>query len=401
MKTAIVVGLPYYKQTKLRILNQLERYDGEVLVVDEYEVLAGLSGKEKDSHLKLVGIQSLKSVDVLAQIGNLEVENIISFSDRGLLLASELREAFKITKGNSTEVERRVVDKYLTRKTLSESGLSHIQFKKCHLEELTEATKYMDYPFIVKPISLTGSLCVELIQEPSNIKGYIERCRFNKVYDSDMPLLIEEYIDGEEISVEGVVRNGKIDFFGICEKFSSGAPFFIKLGNDFYPNHNKKDEIYSYVTKVIQTLGIEYSPFHIELKMSSNGFETIEAHTRFAGHIITELIEHGTKIQPFLYYVNSLKNDTIGYSERNDSRLYSVKVLAGREGVVKEVFISPEILTNPRVISHHIDYQAGQKIESELLPLNYVGYVSFTSKDKQESLYFRQEIDAKSKIRIG
>ena len=80
--------------------------------------------------------------------------------------------------------------------------------------------------------------------------------------------MIEEYICGEEVSVETVSNNGEITVVGITDKSVTGSPYFIENGHMFPAklDEDVKEEIGDYVRNVLLATGYDHGIAHTEIK---------------------------------------------------------------------------------------------------------------------------------------
>lgn len=390
MKIALIC-LPHYLHTKKLILEQLSHLDHTFVVFEEL-------GKDNEfdklicpGNVNFVELTSLDHDLMVQEVIRNGVEQVLSFSDRGLVPAACLREHFGFG-GNSVETEQWVVDKGAMRLRLSEWGLSRIVYRTTTLAQLALDATAIEMPFIVKPTTLSGSLCVELIQSRVDLEHYVRRCKENKVF-KDGNVILEEYIPGREFSVEGVVIRGEIKYLGVTESHTSGAPYFVGTGHDFFSHHRDREKIEEFIEQVIRCLNFNDCPFHIEVKGTPRGYEIIEVHSRYGGAMIMELVEASTKFKSFSGYIDLLYGSSPEITVLDDGLIYSQHLIAIGEGKIEKLALDVDLSRDPRVISYSIDYEVGGVVESNILPVNYLGYVTFTARSLHEANEFRQFID--------
>ncbi len=99
-------------------------------------------------------------------------------------------------------------------------------------------------------------------------------------------VLIEEYFDGQQYSVETLTSKGKHKIVAITQMEFSGEPYFIEKEHFIPANIN--DELYSkiiaYVLKSLDAFKIVVGACHIELRVDSNGnIKMIEIASRMGG----------------------------------------------------------------------------------------------------------------------
>lgn len=245
---------------------------------------------------------------ILKHLRLIKIELVISLTEFNIALASEVRQCLNLP-GEKKEIEDKVIDKFETRKAVKEAGLSHINFSKIdHIEHLSHFNK-VDFPFILKPLDLTGSIGVFYVEEPGQI-DQIVREYANNNFTMNRSIIIEQFIVGEEVSVEGLVVNGVFHLFTITDKRTTGKPNFMEKGHTIPSQaENIKPKIKSYISDVIKALGIECSPIHAEVKICKEHFELVEIHTRYGGDMITRLIFESYGYSLFSMYYKALLNN--------------------------------------------------------------------------------------------
>ena len=165
-------------------------------------------------------------------------------------------------------------------------GLSQIDFK-LYNKDVTYS-----FPCIVKPIIGGGKSGVSFVSCTSEFKNAIEYAQID-----NKPVLIEEYIDGRELSIETISFNGQHYIIQITDKDSSGPPHFVELGHhqpSSIPDKNKKI-IYHLIPKILTAIGYINGAAHIEVKLSDKGLYLIEVNPRGGGDLISnKLVELST-----------------------------------------------------------------------------------------------------------
>lgn len=154
------------------------------------------------------------------------------------------------------------------------------------LEELKEKGKQITYPCIMKPTDNAASRGVVLIH---NYESLIESYDYSKDQSHSGQIIIEEYMEGPEVSVEILSYKGKIYVLQITDKLTSGAPHFVEIG------HNQpslldvaiQDRIRDVASKAVKALGIVNGPAHVEIIVTKDGPKIVELGARLGGDCIT------------------------------------------------------------------------------------------------------------------
>ncbi|MFA7116555.1 MAG: ATP-grasp domain-containing protein [Bacteroidales bacterium] len=130
-----------------------------------------------------------------------------------------------------------------------------------------ELTKY---PVIVKP---TDSCASNGITKVNNKEEFA--AAYSRAIDvsTSKEILVEEYIDGREVSVESISYHGKHYVLTITDKETSGAPYFVETAHH-QPSNLDEDiqhEIKVYVINILNALGIDNTASHAEFKIDKFG----------------------------------------------------------------------------------------------------------------------------------
>jgi biotin carboxylase len=162
--------------------------------------------------------------------------------------------------------------------------------------ELVNATKYVGFPCVLKPIDLSGSIHVSKTENISQLEVAYELLCTDTFVDFDHSLnstvLLEEYIAGDEFSVEGYVQDGIIHFVSLTEKLLTPEPYFVEIGHIVQAElpDNISREILNYTESIIKTLQVNLGVFHCEVRVAEEGPILMEIAARLPGDKICDLI---------------------------------------------------------------------------------------------------------------
>ena len=91
-----------------------------------------------------------------------------------------------------------------------------------------ELPRNMTFPIIVKPTDRSGSRAITKVFKEEELDMAVEAAIANSF---EKQAILEEYIDGEEFSCEGISYEGRHTFLAITRKYTTGAPHFIETGH--------------------------------------------------------------------------------------------------------------------------------------------------------------------------
>lgn len=205
--------------------------------------------------------------------------------------------------------------------------------------EFMEAAKNFTSKFIVKPADNSGNRGVELITDISNMEVLNQAFDYSKQYSRDGRVLLEEYMEGDEFSVETMSIDGECHVIQITDKLTSGAPYFVEMGHTQPTKYN--EEIRNKISKVtkagVKALGIAYGPSHTEIKLTSTGPKIVEIGARLGGDCIT------THLVPLSTGVNIVEaNIRIALGEKPDLKVKldkgaAIRFLHSPSGILKSI----------------------------------------------------------------
>ncbi|WP_369173176.1 ATP-grasp domain-containing protein [Streptomyces sp. R28] len=206
--------------------------------------------------------------------------------------------------GPGPEAVRSACRKDATRRILADAGLPGPRFA-VHEEwaDLARAAKEIGYPLVVKPVDLCAGMYVRRVDDESQLADAFRAL-------ADFPVnargqrrtsavLLEELLDGPEVSVETVSYAGAVHLIGVTDKSIGGAPAFIETGHMFPAALPFADIDAAEQTTLgaLKALGLTDGVVaHTEIKLTSAGPRVVEVNPRPAGNRITELVRHVTGI---------------------------------------------------------------------------------------------------------
>ena len=197
----------------------------------------------------------------------------------------------------SYETAVKATDKYDMIRAFKEHGVASPWFFVADtLEELKAHEGDVSYPCIIKPTDNAGSHGVAKVhdfQELIDSYAYARSCsRRGKV-------IVEEYLDGPEVSVEVMVVAGQPHILQITDKITTGAPHFVEMGHT-QPSQLQQvtqEAIRELTVAACRAIGIDKGPAHVEMKMTQRGPVMIELGARMGGdNITTHLVPLSTGI---------------------------------------------------------------------------------------------------------
>ncbi|WP_093455973.1 MULTISPECIES: ATP-grasp domain-containing protein [unclassified Streptomyces] len=206
--------------------------------------------------------------------------------------------------GNSPTAAAACRDKATTRRLLAEHGVpSARSYLAKDADHGVTIARRLGYPVVVKPRGLAGSAGVWRADSDEIVRAAFHHALVDSVLGLEawsVPgALVEEYLQGPEISVETVVlAPGRERIVAVTRKSLGPEPQFQEVGHsvDAADPLLTDPVIADIVTAAVRALGLSRGVVHVELRLTTDGPRVIEVNGRLAGDLIPLLVERATGI---------------------------------------------------------------------------------------------------------
>ncbi|MEU3299755.1 ATP-grasp domain-containing protein [Streptomyces sp. NPDC006678] len=159
------------------------------------------------------------------------------------------------------------------------------------------AAERIGYPVVLKPAAHAASIGVIRADTPHQLAAAYEvadRAAGSGV--ESMSVLVEEYLDGPEVSIECVTYRGKTTVVAVTRKTVSAPPFFEELAHSVDAADPLLDTVAPAARAAIHALGITDGVSHVEMRLVGGRPRLVEVNGRIAGDMIGHLVRLATGI---------------------------------------------------------------------------------------------------------
>ena len=282
----------------------------------------------------------------------------------------------------SVETAQWSTDKYQMKQRFIEGGVPCAQGRLIH--NAAEA-KDLFFPVICKPRDNSGSRGVKLCRDVNELQECIDEALDNSKLDT---VLVEEFIEGREFSIESLHYDGKSEVIQFTEKRTTEFPYNVELGHKQPANltDDERQQIRDIISKIAVCMNFENCPSHTELKVNDRGVFVIETSPRLGGDYITSTLtplSTGLNLEDQLLHIAlGEKVDTV--TGRVD-KASAVCFFSLPEGEVTA--INPrinEIASWPNIHSFELKLHVGDKVNQITSSLNRYGQFIVTGNSRAE-----------------
>lgn len=235
------------------------------------------------------------------------IDAIVGVDDDTTVLVSMAAKALSLPH-NSVESARTTRSKYQMRKVLATGGIPSPRFELVSISaKPAEIAIGINYPCVLKPLSLSASRGVIRANNPSEFVTAFQRI-VSILGSSDVKsrqdakaqqILIEDFISGTEVALEGILIRGRLKVLAIFDKPDPlDGPFFEET---LYITPSRlpvdvQEDIISCTVRMADALGLREGPVHAELRVNNEGAWIIEIAARSIGGLCARTLRFGTGI---------------------------------------------------------------------------------------------------------
>lgn len=222
---------------------------------------------------------------------------IVTWDEWNLVPTARLARALGLP-ANSVEVTRGCRNKATARTLFARHGVpSATSMRATSLLEAGLATMSIGYPVVVKPAASGGSIGVIRVDGPEELPAAFAFATSGAVRShEDTAVLVEEYLDGPEVSVECVTYRGATTAVAVTRKSLSPPPYFEETGHTIEAGDPLLAEVAPVAAAAVKALGITDGIQHVEMRLVDGRPRLIEVNARIGGDMIGHLVRLATGI---------------------------------------------------------------------------------------------------------
>lgn len=320
---------------------------------------------------------------------------VTAATDKPLVMMARVAEKYGFP-FYSIETAQWSTDKYQMKQRFLEGG---VPCARGRLIAKVEEAGDLYYPLIVKPRDNSGSRGVKLCRNKEELKEAMQEALQYSHLDT---VLVEEYIEGQEYSIEGLHYNGKSEVIQFTEKTTTEFPYNVELAHKQPANlkETQKNDIRELVSKIAQCMHFGNCPSHTELKINERGIFIIETSPRLGGDYITStLVPLSTGINMEDQLLNIALGGKVDTQTGRVEKASGVCFFCLPEGIVKK--IDPQIndvTTWPGIYSFELKLKESDEVHQITSSLNRYGQFVVQANTRLELDYLMDEYEKRAKL---
>lgn len=195
------------------------------------------------------------------------------------------------------------------------------------------------FPCVIKPIKGSAKKGVVYCE---NEKSFSQAIDYASKFGQ--PIMVEEFIDGKEYSVETISYKGKHQIVQITRKVTTGFPHFVELEHHQPADitDNIKESIQRVIAEILTTVGISNGASHIEIKVDGKKIYLIEINPRGGGDYISNTLVGLSTDCDYLMDMISVATDEYIFHEIKHTAYCGVLFLNNQNRRIEKYFDTPK-----------------------------------------------------------
>lgn len=305
--------------------------------------------------------------------------------------------------GISKEQAIRATNKHLMRKAFQEGNAPSPKsiIAETGKDAWIHFCNDFDTNAIIKPSRNSGSRGIAKIEKGINKEEFIYLYNIALNESRDKSVLIEDFIEGPEFSVEIIVWNGIVNVLAVTDKKTTEAPHFVELGHNqpsCFPTKTVSIIKEAAIAGVI-ALGVNNCACHAEVKVQNGKAFLMEIGARMGGDFIsTVLTRLSTGIDMAAAAINCALNKEPDLTPKTTPQGVCIRYVCPKPGVLKSI-CNTEILNNPHVYQSKIYCKIGDKIPEVTSSLCRSGHVIVIGKTAKQAITLADKLISEVKFK--
>lgn len=307
------------------------------------------------------------------------------------------------------EIADLFTNKFSMRRFCEENGFLYPKYKLCDcLEDAITFASEFPAKKIIKPVDSYSSKGVNSILSNENIKEYYEEALNNS---GNGKVIIEEYLEGTEFTVDSLVLDGEVFPLAISEKkhYEYNENVANELYFSYYNSKYDYDELRRVHNEIIGKSGLKFGLTHSEFKYCNGQYYLIEMAARGGGaYIASKIVPYISGVDNYMYYINAacdaqmsnaIKN-ILTSTEQNKNRCVRLKFIDpenyGKK--IKRISGIDELLQDQQILNIVINAKEGETISKADNDSNRFGYYIVAGENPED--LNKKEVEIKQKLCI-
>lgn len=355
MKALVLAG--GYDQ--IALINELKTRGVDVLLADYLDNPPAKGHVKKHYQISTLDTEKVKEVAQKEQVDIITT----ACTDQALLTAAKVSEELKLPCYISYKTALEVTNKLYMKKRFSEGGIPSSKYIITDKAD-NQQFENMRYPFVVKPVDCNSSKGVTRVQKKEDLS---EALQMAIEFSRTKTAIVEEYKEGNEISVDAYVKDGIATILCMSEsvKIQENENKFT-IVQSRYPveiSDNCKKSLEKIAQQIADVFELKNCPLLIQVIQKEDNISVLEFSARMGGGSKYKFIEVATGLNIMKSYVDLILSHIPDYEVEKEKKYIHMNYCYCNEGKIAR-FENFHDLKQNGIISEYFLYKTpGSVIE--------------------------------------
>jgi biotin carboxylase len=356
---------------------------------DELGIEVSLAAEEEpplqgvDRFVRIDCSKPEQSADAVVDLAaSTPIDAIVPVDDQGVLVAALAASRLGLPH-NSASAVAATRNKIVMRRSLQRGEVPQPTFRLVSSgEDPLIAAEVVGYPLVVKPLSLSGSRGVIRVDNPDDLPAVIERVhRIVAISGANPnePLLLEAFMSGPEVALEGMLWGGELEVLAFFDKPDPlEGPFFEET---IYVTPSRLhpevlDEVKRVAERSLGAIGLVDGPVHAEFRITDGRVRVVEVAARSIGGLCGRALRFGLmgdSLESLILRHAIGKRKGRAHRERLSSGVLMMPI--PRSGVLRSIGGVDAVTAIPHITDIEITVPVGSEIRAVPEADRYLGFV--------------------------
>lgn len=314
------------------------------------------------------------------------IHGVLTVGTDASLTVAAVQQALDLP-GNRIDVAEATTNKIKMRNRLREKKVPEPEFYPCwSYDDVLSASQSLGYPFVIKPADNMGARGVMKVGGPEVIRFAYERA---KNASPRGEIIAEGFMDGPELSIDGLIWKGKIHITGVADRIIEFPPYFVETGHIMPTELDEglvKDGV-DVFKRGIRALGIETGAAKGDIKLTKNGAMVGEIASRLSGGFMSAYTyPYSTGVELIRAAINIALGEPPGDLSEKYQRVSVERALIPGSGTVRAVEGIEEALSIPSVRNVFVTCGLGDTVHIPTSNVEKCGNVITVADTREEAL---------------
>ncbi len=388
----LIVGASYEQEV---LIQKAKEMGFRTVVIDIDENAPGLAIADRKAILSTLDIDS--AIEIAKEYNIVGV--LTNASESAIMTVAHVAQSLFLP-GNSIDVANKSTNKELMKCAYRENNLPTANyFTLSQEDEAVYAANSIGYPCIIKPIDGAGSRGVLRIDNEHEVIGAM---KYSVSYSKLKRCIIEEFIEGIEMSADALSYNGKTEILALSEKRKFNSARNNVAMNIIYPPRFSKNELLNakeLIIDAVNAIGITDGPSHTEIiRRGKNDFMLLETASRGGGfYTFSKVVPAITGIDTMAQLVNQAIGRPIEIIPKKNNAAV-LRFIDAKPGIITKYGDLRKANRVKGVIAAGYFKKIGEMVSNIEKDGDRIGYMIISAKTRKEAIAISDKVNLLMKI---